>query len=80
MIFKLAGEGAEAEAEASCLWKSPRPSPSPSLPLAGAVWLTGGATGGPVWAGGEVTKTKPELMRPSGWQPSRGVPEVTVWF
>jgi hypothetical protein len=52
------------------------------LPLAGAgaVTFAGGAAGGAGWAGGAETKTKPEFIRPSGSQPRRGVPDVTVWF
>jgi hypothetical protein len=72
VILKLGGG-----AGAFCLWKRLS---RPRLPLAGAVPFDGEAAGGAGWAGGAETKTKPELIRPSGWQPSKGVPEVTVWF
>ena len=71
--------GGGAGAAAACL---PKILSGLGLPLAGAgaVRFAGGAAGGVGWAGGAETKTKPELIRPSGSQPSRGVPEVTVWF
>lgn len=73
MILKLGGGGADA----FCL---PKMLSGKGRPFAPAVSLAGGVAGEAGWPGGGETKTKPELMRPSGWQPRRGVPEVIVWF
>jgi hypothetical protein len=73
VILKLGGGGGDA----FCL---PKILSGKGRPFAPAVWLAGGVVGAAGRPGGGETKTKPEFIRPSGWHPRRGVPEVIVWF